>query len=76
MGYFSNGSEGHDYQERYCWRCVHWNRDFGCPAWQIHQVINYDECNKKDSVLHQMIPRLEDGTNGKCFAFIERKEKP
>jgi hypothetical protein len=71
MGYFSNGSEGLDYQAQYCDRCVHWSDEYGCPCWQAHETWNYDECNNKASLLHRMIPRTKDGLgNGPCFAFL------
>lgn len=39
MGYFSNGTQGMDYQERYCSRCVH---DGKCAVWFAHMHHNYD----------------------------------
>lgn len=74
MGYFSNGSEGMSYQDKYCDKCVHWHEEFGCPCWWIHQDLNYDECNNKESVLHKMIPQDKKGFNSKCFCFIEPKD--
>jgi len=70
MGYFSNCSEGLDYRERYCERCVHWSDEYGCPCWDAQGLWNYDECNNPDSLLHKMIPR-EGCANGQCFAFRE-----
>lgn len=71
MGYFSNGSEGRDYEEQYCERCVH--RD-GCAVWVAHLIHNYAECNNKDSILHMLIPRTKDGLgNEQCQMFIEKK---
>ena len=69
MGYFSNGTEGDIYQSEYCDRCVHMNEEHGCPCWSAHEEWNYDECNKKDSILHKMIPRL-GVTNGPCYFFV------
>lgn len=73
MGYFSNGTEGMVYEERFCSRCVH--RDgkdgqSGCALWLAHTLHNYEECNKKDSILHLLIPRSKDGLrNEECEMF-------
>lgn len=73
MAYFSNGTEGDDYQHRWCERCVHDDPDKGCTVWLLHFMHNYEECNKKDSFLHKLIPIREDGFAGECTMFIERK---
>lgn len=71
MGYFSNGTEGELYQEDYCDRCIH-GQD-GCAVWFAHEMYNYDECNNKNSILHLLIPRSEDGLgNEQCRMFVER----
>ena len=72
MGYFSNGAEGMDYEERYCNRCFHQRRRNGCAVWEAHQLANYEECNKPESVLHVLIPRLPDGRNDECAMFLKR----
>ena len=69
MGYFSNSSEGEDYHDRYCYKCVHMLEDCGCPCDIAHVMWNYDECNNDDSILHKMIPRDEKGRNQKCIFF-------
>lgn len=73
MGYFSNGSEGMDYQEQYCFRCIHWSDDAGCPVWQAHELHNYKECNNPSSILHILIPLNTDAFNDQCRMFIEKK---
>lgn len=74
MGYFSNGSEGMDYEARYCARCVHEGPPDGpgCAVWGAHLFRNDVECNKADSILHELIPRLPDGGNGQCRMFWAR----
>lgn len=68
MGYFSNGSEGMDYEERYCAHCLHYE---GCPVWLAHMIHNYDECNNEGSILHMLIPRSKDGLgNERCAMFV------
>lgn len=70
MGYFSNGTEGMDYYEEYCSKCLH-DKDESCPVWNAHLLCNYDECNKPESILHMLIPR-EGIRNLRCTMFIER----
>lgn len=75
MGYFSNGSEGIDYIDAYCERCVHWKdvgdgRGVGCPVWDLHLLSNYKECSNNGSYLHVLIPRSKDGLyNEQCTMF-------
>lgn len=68
MAYFANGSEGDWYEERYCARCIH---DGNCTVWDAHMLLNYDECNKPDSILHMLWPR-EGAHNGDCRMFHEK----
>ena len=67
----ANGTEGLGYEEIYCWSCVHNHSDWGCPCWDSHQLWNYEECNKKDSILHKMIPRGKQG-NEECIFFRKK----
>jgi len=76
MGYFSNGTEGDLYEEKWCKRCVHYPQteyDECCMVWFAHLICNYDECNDEDSVLHMLIPR-EGIRNLECKMFIPRGE--
>jgi hypothetical protein len=69
MGYFSNGTEGDLYENRYCMRCWHQG---DCAVWDAHMLYNYDECNNKESILHILIPR--DGIkNLECKMFISNE---
>lgn len=71
MGYFSNGTEGADYQERYCFRCIHDIAE-SCPVWNAHLLHNYEECNNKSSILHHLIPKTDDGLgNRRCTMFLD-----
>lgn len=74
MGYFANGSEGDDYERRYCDRCLHQKPDDGgCMVWLAHALHNYRDCNDKNSVLHLLIPRsADDLSNEACTMFAER----
>ena len=69
MGYFSNGTEGYEYEAQYCDRCVHNIEKFGCPVLELHRLYNYDECNNDDSILHKAIPRDDKGENERCVFF-------
>jgi hypothetical protein len=71
MAYFSNGCEGMDYMDEHCNDCVH---DPGCKVLLAHQLHNYKECNNPESILHILIPRLEDGSNGACGMYHQRSE--
>lgn len=73
MGYFSNGTEGMDYEAEYCDRCLHQKPDDGgCAVWLAHMLHNYDECNNEKSILHLLIPISKDGcANEQCKMFLE-----
>ncbi|KKL14395.1 hypothetical protein LCGC14_2516090 [marine sediment metagenome] len=69
MGYFSNGTEGMDYQEQWCKRCANdVNQD--CAVWMAHLIANYEECNKPESILHLLIP-MDGVANKQCRMFRE-----
>lgn len=70
MAYFSNGTEGDMYCKQWCDRCLH--QDSGCTVWLLHMLYNYDECNKKESMLHVLIPIRQDGFADKCTMFVSR----
>lgn len=68
MAYFSNGTSGMMYIEKYCSRCRNWKdlddgRDFGCPVWDMHQLLNYDRVKKPEiaTILDSFIPMDKDG---------------
>ncbi len=71
MGYFANGTEGMEYEAKYCDKCVHNLEVHPCPVLVAHMFWNYEECNKPDSILHKMIPIKENGFCGECFCFVE-----
>lgn len=76
MAYFSNGMENEDYKKLYCYHCIHFSDNpeaDECPIMFLHWIYNYDECNKKDSFLHVLIPR-NGIVNEKCTMFIQREE--
>jgi hypothetical protein len=82
MGYFSNGCEGSDYEERYCSRCIHrpdYDKLIDCPILTLHSMWNYDAVGKnadavKKTVLDTFIPQTADGLeNEQCRMFVERR---
>ena len=75
MGFFSNGIEGLDYEERYCRRCVNYRvREAftgqpSCPVMDLHLEHNSEGANNPDSFLHVLIPM--NGTwNAECSMFL------
>ena len=80
MGYFSNGAEGMDYEERYCRRCVHFGpkEGPGCPVWFAHLLFAYEETGSNsnaETMLDLLIPRSADGCdNEQCSMFIAAEE--
>ena len=76
MGYFSNGTEGWDYEERYCERCVH-HSDTGCPVWMLHLMWSSDSCRdeEKANALRMFIPIEEKIYNGECTMFYPKEDE-
>jgi len=72
MGYFSNGTEGMDYEGNVCCKCFHQDKEGGCPVWNLHLDYNSEECNKEDSFLHALIPIRKDGINGICKMYADK----
>ena len=68
MGYFSNGTEGMEYEAKYCSDCLHYGN---CAVLHAHELYNYDECNNENSILHLLIPRDKEGYNKKCKMYLE-----
>ena len=74
MAYFPSGTEGADYQERYCHRCIHFPRfplAAACPVWEAHERHNGEDGEVGD-ILDLLIPRAADGLgNEQCSMFLE-----
>ena len=81
MGYFSNGTEGMVFTERYCERCVNWRdlgdgRGPGCPVWDAHFLFAYEECDSGSNahtILEMLIRQTGAGEN-ECQMFQEKVE--
>lgn len=76
MAYFSNGTEGDFYTEKYCEHCHH-DINGDCPILLIHLLYNYDAVGddadmKLATVLDSLIPQDKDGNNNKCNMFVEK----
>lgn len=74
MAYFSNQTENDIYVANICARCVHHDKtgEGMCPVMWAHMLLNYEECNDPESILHLLVPRSEDGTNEECRMFYMR----
>jgi len=59
MAYFSNGTQGMDYEDKYCFHCIHSKELDFCPCWAAHKLWNHEEAHNQDSILHKMIPMVE-----------------
>lgn len=79
MGYFSNGTQGMEYEEKHCSGCIHQRRpngESGCAVWLAHLMYNSDGCDNKESILHLLIPRTESQLdNEKCAMFHSAESK-
>ena len=76
MGYFSNGSEGMDYEEKFCRRCIH-DEDENCPVLGLHKEWNYEQHTQgyKKVVLSHFIPHSsKGGWNLACKMYIPNGE--
>ena len=80
MAYFSNGTEGMMYEERYCENCIYYsnNPDEVCPIMEAHFLYGYELCNKKEDpgkvILDLLIPMGEDHFPAQCKMFIRKKK--
>ncbi len=76
MAYFANGTEGTDYEQRWCTRCVHGEPRDGagsCPVWFVHLLHNGHN-GTVGAVLNELIPRdlsKPGSPNGQCRMFVE-----
>jgi len=71
MAYFSNGTEGALYEDRYCYRCIHGpehDEGQGCAVWVLHLIHN-GESDKRE-LLDALIP-MEGVRPGQCRMFVE-----
>jgi len=75
MAYFSNGTEGCMYLDRWCFHCRNWKdrrdgRGEGCPIWDVHLAYNGDQGAR--GVLDMLIPMSEDGIYPqRCVVYEE-----
>jgi len=72
MGYFSNGSEGCDFQAQFCEHCVHdINED--CPVLLLHLMWNYDAVGEdKDDVKETALKVFISGSPQRCVMYHKR----
>jgi len=72
MAYFPNGTSGELYFEQWCSRCKNWKQRAdedteGCPIWDAHMLLNYDE--KNEEALNALIPEDKDGNPLQCRMY-------
>ncbi|KKK81594.1 hypothetical protein LCGC14_2811890 [marine sediment metagenome] len=79
MGYFSNGTEGLDYEHRYCNRCIHGSKEgegcHECPVLAAHFEFNSDQNSDENLnyILGLFIPIADDKiSNEQCAMFITK----
>lgn len=78
MGYFSNGTEGQMYEERYCSRCTHGQDRDPCTIMNAHFVAASfsgwaDDASPMRMVLDMLIPMDEEHYNKRCTMMMEVK---
>ena len=73
MGYFSNSDEGTAFENRWCSRCVHEERNgTGCHVMLTHLLWAYGATPEQKAILDCLIPRAKDGlSNNQCTMFID-----
>lgn len=79
MACFPNGSSGDHYLEKYCFRCTNWRdledgRGPGCPIWDLHLTLDYnDKKNPTSSViLDSFIPMDKEKVYPlQCVMFLQ-----
>ena len=76
MGHFSNGTEGMDYQEKYCFSCINYRdkedgRGPGCAVWDAHLL--YVGQKEFQEILDLFIPQKEI-FNDECEMFLKNPE--
>ena len=75
MAYFSSGSEGSHYTQKYCDRCIH--GDGPCPVLWLHLEWNYEAIGNatKKTALNTLWPVTADGIhNEACKLFHDKGE--
>lgn len=76
MAYFSNGTEGMQFRDKNCDRCVH-DLKGSCKVWLLHLLHNYDQLNDtpeakaQRAMLNELIPTDADGFARTCRMFHE-----
>lgn len=74
--YFSNGTEGQMYEERYCSRCTHGRNEDSCAIMNAHFLAAgedgwADDASPIRMVLDQLIPLDDEHYNQRCTMMME-----
>lgn len=89
MAYFPNGTSRMNFEEHFCFRCVHRpvhdvNPPKDCAVLTLHWMWNYDQLDKsevgvvKQIALYGLIPEIEiNGVRfpGRCRMFFEAQQE-
>lgn len=82
MGYFSNGSEGSDFEQHFCENCANMpeSENAGCPVWGAHLFFAYELCNEEKHpgkvMLDMLIERTDGGLGNRCVMFLDKRRSP
>ena len=68
MGYFSNNTEGDDYEARWCRHCIHYSEEKPCSVMVLHELYNYQK--RFSDALEILIP-TKGIENLECSMRIE-----
>ena len=81
MGYFSNGTEGDMYEEKYCNHCINMDQEKGCPVLNLHLLWNYEQFGKdkesktKKFALDWFILKQKDGPFSDICSMFKKQYK-
>jgi hypothetical protein len=82
MAYFPNGTSGMMYEEQFCWNCVHWSDEGGCPVMDAHNLYNYDQigddkaAKSLKTILDLLIPETKDGLGAEQCSMFRASADP
>ncbi len=79
MGYFSNGTEGNMYEEKYCEKCIHYGESGEeCTILTLHTCWNYEQTTDetKKTALDLLIPPAKVGLGNEICTMFHPKQEP
>jgi len=83
MAYFYCGTEGADYENRYCANCIHGqDENKGCPVFSAHWLYSYQMAGEENKehpakiILDMLIPMTKGNNPDVCALFAKYVEPP